>query len=269
MSRKIVAATAAIVTAAATLLAAPAADAAGRGITHVKVSKKHTVTVSATLRPGLVHLRNDGSRPFALFRKKSEGSDRLVTYMNAEKESVARRAFSRFGFVQLAFGKADSYVKITRGTYYFVDVSGEKIRSKGVRTVTVRGKGSNVRRPAYRSLRVLANGTFDGATSGGVKPYLRIHNYSKQARFVSTLTVRADVTDAQLQAALADRSGKKLVDVLDLDHAPGLTGYVGAGQDITLRTTLGRGRYLLTNFAVLGTTSGAFGSNRPRVFTVR
>lgn len=255
MTSKTVAAGAAFAVAAATLIAAPtAADAAGRGTTHVKVTSKHTVAAPASLRPGVVHLRNDGKAPVLVFRKKKDGAVKLVKYLASEKASVERKIFTRFGFVDFLTAKGDDFVRLSKGTYYFVAAVGSKPKLKGVRTVMVTGRRVDAVRPAHRNLQISSKGVVSGASTAAPRGYLRLRNASSSFRLVTALVVKPSATAADLRAALADKTGEKLNDVLDFEHYVGPLAYLGGKQDLTTRTTLERGRYLLASVAMSGSS---------------
>jgi hypothetical protein len=246
MSRKLVVSA---VTAAALVgvtLAAPAAGAAthGRGVTKVHASAKHTVTVPKTLRPGVVHLRNTGSRALFVFGRKKEGTTALAKYLNSQSEKTAKKAFTRFDFVEIVKPHTDDYVGLKRGTYYLADASVDRVKASRIRSVTVSGKVSNAKRPAVRTVTYGKHGLSPLAANGPARGYLRVRNNGTSPLVVETLRVKASATAAQVAAVVNKPTWDGVDKVADYETVT-VAGYLGARHDVTTTASLRSGRYLV------------------------
>lgn len=246
MRNTVIAGVTALAVAGAVLVTAPAAEAAGRGTTKLHGTKSHTVSVAKTLRPGVVHFRNTGKTSVLIVRKKKAGTAALAKTLNSTSTKAERKLLRSFDFVEVAYPKSDSWVKLKKGTYFVVDAGGGKFKAANIRTVTVKGKKQNAKAPRAKTITFDKSGRIPASTTITRKSAVRLVNKSKALGFVITMKVKSSLTDAQLKQIVAHPTDDNVFGAASSGYGiDTLPIAVGPKHTSTATTKLAAGRYLL------------------------
>jgi hypothetical protein len=232
-----------------------AADAATtRPAQAVHVSRTHHVVAPATLRPGLVDLRNTGGASVYVVRKTSWGVKTFV----ADYNSPSGAGFQRHFITRVhLYGHRDAYLKLTRGTYYLVDGTRSQISAGLVKTVTVRGTYWNAPAPASRLVTISGRGSKLTAPSTlPTRRYLHVLNRTGKTQWVELFRVGSRTSASALAAFVANPTMRKLgrLDLRSVQYP-----FLGsAHQSLYYGFRASAGRYLMITLGFTPT------SNRPQ-----
>ena len=229
---------------AGTAATANAAERRGRATVKIGVTSKHHVTGPTSLRPGLLHLVNTGSRELILVRKKHKGSAGFVTdYNNANDTAGSIKFYQDFDVVDLIAARADEYVRLAKGTYFLADSSTSTVTPAQVRTVTVSGTTTNATAPRATLVQAATNGHVAGATTLGRRSYAHVVNKTATPHIISIESIRSSATSKQVNAAIADPVHHNPSRLAGNYFAP--LGLIAGHTDIYKRVVAGAGRYFL------------------------
>ena len=235
--------------AAGILAAGPATGRAlaGRPAVRIHVDRTGAVVAPASLRPGLVHVRNAGGQQIYLVRQVDPrwGVDTFVADYNAIIPSGMGR---HFRILDTLSGHRDVFVRLTPGKYLLADGGPNTITAANVRTVAVAGSRWDASRPRYRSAPISGTGaTLHLPASAPARSYLHLHNRTDYALSVVLFRVGSGTSERQLAGFIAHPTVRRL-GRLDLRSSEEIW-FASAHVSLYYRVPARAGRYLVVDYA--------------------
>jgi hypothetical protein len=228
------------------------ADArATRPTVRIHVTSTKHVAAPDVLHPGLVHVRNTGTKPIYVIRrvKPSWGVSTLVTDYNADTSTGLTRHFRT---IDNLMGHRDIYATLSRGTYYLVDGALEQIKSGSVHTLVIKGTTRNATKPASKAVPISGAGATLGAPSTlPTHRYLHFKNRTDYTLVVVLFRIGSGTSDAALARFVARPTPNKLGN-LDIRGAEELW-FTSPHKSLYYGYQARSGRYLMIDFAYTDT----------------
>jgi hypothetical protein len=200
---RIVSVLAGAVALSAVALPATADARAARPAVAIHVTSGERVAAPDSLRPGLVHLRNSGTKQIYLVRRVAAkwGVSTLVKDYNATTSSAIERHFFS---VDTLLGHRDAFVPLVRGTYFFVAADLMKIGPANVHAVVVKGTRWNSPKPVSTAVPISGTAAKLGAPSSlPTHRYLHFTNPTRYAVVVVLFRIGPKTSNAKLAAFVA------------------------------------------------------------------
>jgi len=228
------------------------ADArATRPVVRIHVSSTKHVIAPDSLRPGLVHVKNTGSKQIYLVRriKAKWGVSTFVTDYNAPTPTGLARHFSTLDNL---LGHRDVFVPLTRGTYFFVDGAPRKINAGNVKTVVVKGTTWNAPRPASTAAPISGTtATLGVPTTLPRHRYLHFKNSTDYTVVVVLFRIGSGTSNTALANFVARPTLRKLGN-LDITASEEFW-YSSPHRSLYHGYTIPAGRYLMVDYAYTDT----------------
>jgi len=239
---------------ALSLVAAATPASAARAVrpaVRIHVSSTKHVIAPDSLRPGLVHVKNTGSKQIYLVRrvKAKWGVSTFVADYNAPTPTGLARHFSTLDNL---LAHRDVFVPLTRGTYFFVDGAPSRINAANVKTVVVKGTIWNSPKPT--SIAAPISGT--GATLGVPTTlprhrYLHFRNLTDYTVVVVMFRIGSGTSNTALANFVAKPTLRKLGN-LNITASEEFW-YASPHRSLYHGYTIPAGRYLMVDYAYTDT----------------
>jgi hypothetical protein len=234
---------------AGTAAATPSAH--GRAAVVVHTTKKHQVAGPATTRPGVAKLSNTGSRPIFLATPR-HGASRAVFARDLNASSPAG-FLTDFTVADMLPGKATTYVRLHRGTYYLADTSREKFTAASIATLHTTGRTINAATPATHAVTISSHNTVSGPATLPTDSALRFTNSSSTLQELMIAPVAKKVTDAQLETFMTKPDLTTLVTIISGE--PAILAMLSPKAHAISSHHSKTGRYLIIMFGLTKNTT--------------
>ncbi|WP_375488703.1 hypothetical protein [uncultured Jatrophihabitans sp.] len=223
----------------------------GRARVTFHVTTKGYVHTLAKQRPGLAHLRVPSAKPVMVVKRKHAGTAALVKDLRATKSSKLLKQFT-----VVSLFDSDTYLTLSRGTYYVVAVAVEHLSAAKVATVHVTGKSVNASVPGSSAYRIDSRKALHAPATQSRHSYLHLINGSSHPEELVLFGISSSTSNADVQRFLTHPTESNLEDLDVTDFALG--GLIGPHHQAWTRARLQAHRYIAVADAI-DSTSGVFG----------
>lgn len=239
---------------AAALVASSAvpADAAvplGRSALRVYSTGSHGAVVPASIRPGMIHIRNIGRDDLLILRATHRRSTRHLAAEDLRSGSL-HRLESNFRLLGIAVPGHDAYQQMTSGTFLFVDVDARHLEASKIGRMRVEGSRVDAAVPSSRRVLVTRHKQLHVPFRLPRKTWLRVGNRSSALTSFLFIGVAKRATYKMVAKATAHPSLFNIFRLSSYDFVP--LSFVGPHNGEYLRFHARPGRYIAMVFAQSG-----------------